>query len=188
VTGDHTLTGSRPDAQPVFDLDSTELAALGRAAGLLVSVGETPPAPPIERRPDRLLEKQRAGAQFAFVNHAGGAGPVADFIARSRAVGVTLDFIPCIPIVVDEASAEMLRSFSAPLPPGYLAGIMASRDPRAAGIEAAIALADEFLAIEGVVGVNLSGGPTTSDADLDFARVLADIGAEVRRRHPGRAA
>ena len=27
VTGDHTLTGDRPDAQPVFDLDSTALAA-----------------------------------------------------------------------------------------------------------------------------------------------------------------
>ena len=47
VTGDHTRTGDRPDAEPVFDLDSTELAALARAAGHLVSVAESPAAPPV---------------------------------------------------------------------------------------------------------------------------------------------
>lgn len=71
VTGDHTSTGSRPDAAAVFDLDSTRLAALAAEAGHLVSVGESPATPPADLRPARLLEKLRAGAQVCFVNHAG---------------------------------------------------------------------------------------------------------------------
>ncbi len=181
VTGDHTLTGSRPDAMPVFDLDGTELAALAADAGLLVSVAEAPAAPPAARRAARLREKERAGASVCFVDHAGGVAPVARFVAEARALGVTLAFIPCVPVVVDRGSAELLRSFtSLALPPGYLDGILASADPRRAGIEAAVALGRELLALEGVVGVNLSGGPGRQDGDdLAFAAALGDIGAEL---------
>ncbi|MGN6326526.1 methylenetetrahydrofolate reductase C-terminal domain-containing protein [Pseudolysinimonas sp.] len=181
VTGDHTLTGSRPDAAPVFDLDSTGLAALARAAGLRVSVAESPAAPPIGRRAARLREKERAGAVVCFVNHAGGVGPVARFIAEARALGVAMDFIPCIPVVVDRGSAELLRSFTAlALPAGYLDGILAAADPRAAGAEAAVALGRELLALDGVVGVNLSGGPGRSPGDdVAYATALGEIGAEL---------
>jgi 5,10-methylenetetrahydrofolate reductase len=179
VTGDHTLTGSRPDAAPVFDLDSTELAALAAAAGLLVSVAEAPATPPVERRPARLLEKERAGAELCFVNHAGGVEPVRAFIEAARALGSTLGFIPCIPIVIDRESAELLQSFTTlVLPPGYLEGILAPDTPaevRAAGISAAVELGRGFLGIDGVVGVNLSGG-STPDRAVEFAMALAEIG------------
>ena len=52
-----------------------------RAAGLLVSVAESPCAPPAGRRPARLAEKVRAGAQVCIVNHAGGRAAVAEFVA-----------------------------------------------------------------------------------------------------------
>lgn len=177
VTGDHTLTGDRPDAAPVFDLDSTQSAALARAAGHLVSVAEAPASPPVERRAARLLEKERAGAELCFVNHAGGAEPVAAFIAEARALGTTVGFLPCIPVVVDRDSAELLRSFTTlVLPPGYLDGILSTSDMRAAGIAAAVALGREFQGIEGVVGVNLSGG-TAAGGEPEFAEALAEIGA-----------
>lgn len=160
VTGDHTRTGSRPDATPVFDLDSTEAASLARATGHLVSVAEAPATPPVDRRPARLLEKQRAGAEVCFVNHAGGAAPVASFVAAARDLGVTMAFVPCIPIVVDRESAALLATFTTlVLPPGYLERILRARDPFEEGIAAAIDLGREFLAIDGVRGVNLSGGP-----------------------------
>ena len=180
VTGDHTLTGSRPDAAAVFDLDSTELAALAHRAGHLVSVAEAPATPPIERRPARVLEKEHAGAELCFVNHAGGVEPVRVFIDSARALGSTLGFIPCIPIVIDRESAELLRSFTTlVLPSGYLDGILAAGDTpadvRAAGIAAAVELGRGFLGIDGVVGVNLSGG-STPDRAVEFARALAEIG------------
>lgn len=179
VTGDHTNTGQRPDALPVFDLDSTEAASLARSSGHLVSVAEAPATPPVDRRPDRLLEKFRAGAEVCFVNHAGGTAPVASFIARAQDLGATMAFIPCIPIVVDRESAELLRTFTTlVLPDGYLERILAARDPFAEGIAAAVDLGREFLAIDGVAGVNLSGGAGPG-REAWFAEALARIGQEL---------
>ena len=180
VTGDHTLTGQRPDAKPVFDVDSTELAALAASAGHLVSVGESPLTPPTSSRAARLLEKQHAGASICFVNHAGGAEPVAEFIADARALGVTMSFIPCVPVILDRGSAELMLTFTTlVLPPGYLEGILSARDTRCAGISAAVALSREMLEIDGVTGVNLSGGPSGGDR-VRFARDVAEIAREIR--------
>ena len=175
VTGDHTATGQRPDALPVFDLDSTEAASLARANGHLVSVAEAPATPPVDRRPDRLLEKFRAGAEVCFVNHSGGVVPVAAFVARAQDLGAAMAFIPCIPIVVDRESAELLRTFTTlVLPEGYLERILAARDPFTEGIAAAVELSQEMLAIEGVAGVNLSGGAGPG-REAWFAEALASI-------------
>ncbi|MEY2848612.1 MAG: hypothetical protein RI885_1277 [Actinomycetota bacterium] len=180
VTGDHTLTGSRPDAQPVFDLDSTGLASLAADAGHLVSVAESPLAPPIGERPARLLEKQRAGAHVCFVNHAGGVEPVDRFIRSSRALGVSLDFIACVPVVVDRESAELLLSFTTlALPDGYLEGILAADDTFRAGVDAAVAFSRRLLEVEGVRGINLSGG-TPSHDKVRFAEGLAAIAEGVQ--------
>ena len=179
VTGDHTKTGQRPDAAPVFDLDSTEAASLARANGHLVSVAEAPATPPVDRRPDRLLEKFRAGAEVCFVNHAGGAAPVAAFVARAQDLGATMAFVPCIPIVVDRESAELLRTFTTlVLPDGYLDRILAARDPFAEGIAAAVELSRGMLEIEGVRGVNLSGGAGPG-REAWFAEALARISREL---------
>ena len=179
VTGDHTLTGSRPDAAPVFDLDSTETAALARGAGHLVSVGESPATPPVERRPARLLEKMHAGAEVCFVNHAGGAAPVAEFIDSAHQLGVALHFIPCVPIVVDRESAALLRTFTTlVLPENYLDRILAARDPFTEGIAAAAELGRELLQIDGVRGINLSGG-TGPGREVWFAEALARISDEL---------
>lgn len=188
VTGDHTNTGTRPDATPVFDLDSTELASLARAEGHLVSVAEAPATPPVDRRPDRLLEKFRAGAEICFVNHAGGALPVASFVARAQDLGVQLGFIPCIPIVVDRESAELLRTFTTlVLPEDYLDRILGAADVFASGVAAAVELGREFLAIDGVVGVNLSGG-TAPGREAWFAEALATIGSSLGGGVPSSAA
>jgi len=179
VTGDHTLTGHRPDAAPVFDLDSTELASLARAAGHLVSVAESPRVPPVERRAQRLLEKEHAGAEICFVDHAGGAEPVRQFVSAARRLGSQLRFIPCVPVVLDVGSAELLLSFtSLVLPEGYIDGILSAADPFAAGVEAAVALSRAMFEIDGVVGVDLSGG-TARGGELKFAEALAQIGERI---------
>jgi 5,10-methylenetetrahydrofolate reductase len=176
VTGDHTRTGHRPDAAPVFDLDSTEATALARAAGHVVSVAASPSAPPVERRAARLREKLRAGADVCFVNHAGGAEPVREFIDEVEA---SVRYIPCVPVVVDHASADVLESFTTlVLPDGFLERVRTARDPRAEGIALAVALADEMLALPGVVGVNLSGG--RDGGEEAFAEAQAEIARRLR--------
>lgn len=172
VTGDHPAVGHRPDAAPVFDVDSTQLAALARGAGLLVSVGEVPCGPPAQRRPARLAEKVRAGAQVCVVNHAGGAGPVARFVAA----GPDVPYLACVPLVLDRAQAELISGFTGlVLPPGFLDGILAAPDPERAGIDAALALAEEMLAVPGVRGVDLSAVPVPG-AEERTARALATVG------------
>ena len=176
VTGDHTDTGHRPDAAPVFDLDSTRLAALARSQGHLVSVAESPATPPIEARPHRLTEKVKAGADVCFVNHCGGAEVVDDFISAIDAAQRPSAFIPCVPIVVDRGSAELLQSFpSLVLPDGYLDRILQATDTYSAGIRAAIELSREMLSVPSVRGVNLSGGPQQG-GEMHFAAALAEIG------------
>ncbi|KTS91265.1 hypothetical protein NS183_05130 [Microbacterium testaceum] len=176
VTGDHTQTGHRPDAAPVFDLDSTEATALARAAGHVVSVAGSPAAPPVERRAARLREKLRAGADVCFVNHAGGAAPVRRFIDE---VEEPVRYIPCVPVVVDHASAALLESFTTlVLPDGFLARVRSAREPRAEGIALAVALAEEMLALPGVVGVNLSGG--REGAEESFAEAMAEVARRLR--------
>ena len=152
VTGDHTVTGSRPDAAPVFDLDYMKTAALARAAGHLVSVGESPATPPGERRPVRLLETMRAGAEVCFVNHAGGAAPVTEFIDAVQ----QLD------------AAQQLGAVQQ----------LAARDPFAEGISAAVELGREMLQIHGVRGINLSGG-TGPSREAWVSEALACISAEL---------
>lgn len=172
VTGDHPAVGHRPDAAPVFDIDSTQLAALARAAGLLVSVGETPSGPPAALRPARLAEKVRAGAQVCLVNHAGGAGPVARFVAAGPAV----PYIACVPLVLDRAQAGLISGFTGlVLPPGFLARILDAPDPETAGIDAAVRLAQELLAVPGVRGVDLSAIPVAGDEERT-ARAMATVG------------
>jgi methylenetetrahydrofolate reductase (NADPH) len=176
VTGDHTAIGHRPDAAPVFDLDATRLAASARAAGLLVSVAESPCAPPAARRPSRLAEKVQAGAQVCIVNHAGGRAPVAEFVAA----GPQIPYIACVPVVLGAAQARMLAAFPGlVLPPGFLAGILDAPDPVAAGIDAAVRLAEELLAVPGVRGVDLGAVPAKGE-EAATCRALATVGRALR--------
>jgi 5,10-methylenetetrahydrofolate reductase len=176
VTGDHTAVGHRPDATPVFDLDATRLAALARAAGLLVSVAESPCAPPADLRPARLAEKVRAGAQVCVVNHAGGRAAVAEFVAS----GPDIPYVACVPVVLGPAQARLLAAFPGlVLPPGFLDGILGARDPVVAGIDAAVRLAEEVLDVPGVRGVDLGAVPVKGEEDAT-CRALATVGRALR--------
>jgi methylenetetrahydrofolate reductase (NADPH) len=176
VTGDHPAVGHRPDAAPVFDLDATRLAALARAAGLLVSVAESPSVPPVARRPARLAQKVRAGAQVCVVNHAGGRAPVAEFVAA----GPEIPYIACVPVVLGPQQARLLAAFPGlVLPTGFLEGILDARDPEVAGIDAAVRLAHELLDVPGVRGVDLGAVPVKGEEEAT-TRALVTVGRALR--------
>lgn len=181
VTGDHTRTGHRPDAAPVFDLDGTALAAVAASRGFTVSVAEAPLSPPVEHRPARLAAKASAGAAVCFVNHCGSAEVLARFVAAARAAGASgLAFVACVPVVVSAASAAELAGFAGMVaPPGLFEAVAAADDPVAAGIAASTAYAESVLAIDDVDGIDLSGVAGPGEEPV-LARAMAEIARRLR--------
>jgi 5,10-methylenetetrahydrofolate reductase len=180
VTGDGRGASVRPGVTQVFDLDGVRLAALAAGVGLPVAVPESPEAPPVDLRPARVAEKQRAGAQLCVLNHVRSPARVAEFVAAARAAGATLPFVAAVAVYTDEASARVLQRFPGlHLDDAVVEAVLASADPRAAGIAAAVAEARALLAIPGVVGVNLSGAGSSGGVD-EGAQIKAEVAAQVR--------
>ncbi|SDF62976.1 5,10-methylenetetrahydrofolate reductase [Blastococcus aurantiacus] len=182
VTGDARGPGVRPGSSQVFDLDGPRLAALAAGAGLAVAVPESPEAPPVAARPARVAVKQRAGAQLCVLNHVRTPARAAAFVAAARAAGATLPFVAGVAVYTDERSARVLQRFPGlQLDDDRVERVLASPDPRAAGIAAAVEEAQALLAVDGVVGVNLSGMGSGRGED-DGARVKAAVATELRGR------
>jgi len=185
VAGVHCVTGDAPPptagrGAAVFDVDGMHLTAMAAARGLQVSVAATPAAPPAALRPQRLVEKQRAGASVVIVNHAGGPAAVSRFVAAARAAGCRLPFVACVPIFTDAASATVISRFPGVVLDGAeVAAVLGAPDPEAAGIEAAAAQAAALLRDGVVAGVDLSGSASAGD-ELRSAAILAATARRVR--------
>ncbi|MET0862906.1 MAG: methylenetetrahydrofolate reductase C-terminal domain-containing protein [Nakamurella sp.] len=183
VTGDGRAYDVRPDVTQVFDLDGTRLAALAASIGVPAAVVETPTASPIALRPQRLVQKQRAGAAIAVLNHVGSAAAVADFLTAARHFGLTIPVIASVAVYTDPRSAAVLTALPGlELDQSTVETVLAATDPVAAGIEAAVAEAGALLAIDGVHGVNLSGLASARGTAF-AAEVQAEIGHRVRSEH-----
>ncbi|MDZ8274615.1 methylenetetrahydrofolate reductase C-terminal domain-containing protein [Microbacterium aquimaris] len=179
VTGDHTDTGDRPDAAPVFDLESTTLLPRAREAGLVASFAESPCAPPRESRGVRVAYKQRAGGRMCLTQYCGGVEDVAAFVEACRRAGATVPVLPGVPAIVDEDGAALLASFhAASLPPGYAERLRGARDMRAEGVRLAIEYGSALLEVPGVAGVVVAGGARRGD-EIAYAGSLATIAREL---------
>ena len=185
VTGDARGPGVRPGATQVFDLDGPRLTALATAAGLVVAVPESPAAPPVDLRPARVAQKQRAGAQLCVLNHVRTPAQVARFVAAARAAGATLPFVAAVAVYTDERSARVLQRFPGlHLDDAVVEEVLAAPDVRAAGIAAAVAEARALLAVDGVAGVNLSG-LASADGEDEGARIKAEVAARIKEEPGG---
>jgi methylenetetrahydrofolate reductase (NADPH) len=182
VTGDARGQGVRPDVTQVFDLDGTRLAALAASLGLPVAVPEAPDAPPVALRPDRVAQKQRAGAGMCVLNHVGTPERVARFVAAARAAGATLPFVAAVAVYTDEQSARVLERFPGlAIDPAAVASVLDAPDPFGAGVDAAVAEAEALLAVPGVAGVNLSGLGSGRGEEA-AAEAKAAIAVRIRER------
>ncbi|AUG29044.1 methylenetetrahydrofolate reductase C-terminal domain-containing protein [Microbacterium hominis] len=157
VTGDHPASTALPHAQPVFDLDSTRVAALARRAGLFVAVAEQPAAPPIDYRPVRLALKARAGAELAILNLCGDLSDLVRFAGALAATGAAIPLVASVPVITSRSAALRLAALpGVRLPSGLVTAVTAAAAVDDAGVHAAVAAAREALTVPGVVGVHLS--------------------------------
>ncbi|WP_232064628.1 methylenetetrahydrofolate reductase [Mycobacterium cookii] len=178
VTGDGRGYDVRPEVTQTFDLDGPRLVALAASVGVIPAVPETPTAPPVHARPARLVEKQRAGAGLAVLNHVPFPDTIAGFMATARSAGLAIPVIAAVAVFTDEMSAAVLQGLPGlELDPAATEMVLHASDPVAAGIEAALVEARALLAIDGVDGVNVSGLASAAGG-----RFGAEIKAEVGRR------
>lgn len=183
VTGDHPQLGHRPEVRPVFDLDSTELAALAtRTSGLLVSASESPGAVPTAGRAARAATKLAAGARVLFVNHcsperlAEFAAELAVLLPHPQLAGApAVPLVACVPLIPTRASAERIARYLHADPAPELLAALDAPDPSAAAVALAVAHAERLLEIPGVVGIDLSA-PAGAGEELLVADALATAG------------
>ncbi|MBV9921169.1 MAG: methylenetetrahydrofolate reductase [Pseudonocardia sp.] len=181
ATGDGRAPGVRDEVTQVFDIDGTRLAGMAAHIGLPVGVPEAPDAPPRHLRPGRLLAKQEAGAQVVVLNHVGTVERLARFVVEARAAGVRLPFVAGVAVYTDERSAAVLLRFPGlGLDPERVEEVLAAPDPVAAGCAEAVREARAVLAVDGVVGVNLSG-LASGRGERAGAEIKAAIGAQIRQ-------
>jgi 5,10-methylenetetrahydrofolate reductase len=178
VTGDGRGYDVRPEVTQTFDLDGPRLVSLAASVGVVAAVPETPTAPPVRGRPARLVEKQRAGASLAVLNHVPFPDIVAEFVASARSAGLSIPVIAAVAVFTDSVSAAVLQGLPGlELNHAVTEQVLGAADPVAEGITVAVEEARAVLSIEGVEGVNVSGLASAAGP-----RVGAEIKAEVGRR------
>lgn len=181
VTGDGRAYDVRPDVTQTFDLDGPRLVALAADLGVTAAVPETPSAPPVSGRPLRLVQKQRAGAGVAVLNHVSAPSVVADFMAAARSAGLVIPVLAAVAVITDELSAAALQGLPGlAVDPAIVDGILGAPDPVGAGIEAAVAEARALLSVEGVDGVNISGLASAAGSQAG-AEIKAEVGRRIRQ-------
>ncbi|ORW86527.1 methylenetetrahydrofolate reductase [Mycobacterium sherrisii] len=180
VTGDGRGYDVCPDVTQTFDLDGPRLVSLAASVGMVAAVPETPTAPPVHARPERLVQKQRAGASLAVLNHVPFPAIIAEFMTAATAAGLTIPVIAAVAVFTDRVSAAVLQGLPGlELDESVTERVLGAADPVAAGVAAAVAEARALLSIEGVAGVNVSGLASASGGRLG-AEIKAEVGRVIR--------
>jgi methylenetetrahydrofolate reductase (NADPH) len=183
VTGDGRGYDVRPDVTQTFDLDGPRLVALAASLDMVAAVPETPTAPPTHVRAARLVEKQRAGASVAVLNHVSSASALSGFMNDARAAGLRIPVLAAVAVFTDVVSAAVLQGLPGlELEPTLVAEVVNAPDPIETGIEAAVGEARTLLSINGIEGVNVSGLASASGTRRG-AEIKAEVGARIRAEH-----
>jgi methylenetetrahydrofolate reductase (NADPH) len=173
--GDPPEAGDQPDAKPVFDLTSDELAATARVirdegrlphgraiagkADFLIGGADTPVEPAPGWTPARLHQKRAAGVEFVQTQFAMDAGLVRRYLARLAEEGLVpgLRFLIGIAPLRSAKSARWMREklYGTVIPDAFIARLEGAGDPIAEGERICLELIEELAAIPGVAGVHL---------------------------------
>lgn len=175
LRGDDPKLGDQPETKPVFDLDTIALLATAqrmRSEGLLPSgaeikgsvrlvlgAAELPVDPPEGWRPNGLLAKKQAGAEFIQTQFCMDAGAVRRYAARLLDLGVAQE----LPILIGVAPIPSARSarwmkeklYGAIIPDRIVDRLEGAVDPKAEGRKICVELLQELAQIPGVAGAHV---------------------------------
>jgi methylenetetrahydrofolate reductase (NADPH) len=175
LAGDDPSAGDQPDAKPVFELDSRRLLETartmrdrgelphGRAVGgqveFFLGCADIPIDPPPQWRPDDLLRKLDAGAQFVQTQFCMDAGVARRYLERLAEYGIMERASVLIGLgpLASVHSAHWMRKhlFGTVIPDALIERLQAAPDVRLEGRRICVELIHAMQAIPGVAGVHL---------------------------------
>ncbi len=201
LRGDDPSAGDQPEAKPVFDLGTTAVLAMahrmraerrlppgteiGGEVPLVLGAADTPVDPPPGWRPEGLIAKADAGADFVQTQFCMDLGVVRRYAARLLELGIAQR----LPILVGVAPVPSARSAlwmrerlpGTLIPDEIVARLERSADPRREGRRICVELIGELAAVPGIAGVHVMA-PRDHAA---LAEVLAAAGvSRIRRAVP----
>ncbi len=175
LRGDDPKMGDQPDTKAVFDLDTTGLLAMAHrmrsehrlptgteikgAVKFVLGAAEIPVDPPAGWRPDGLLSKLEAGADFIQTQFCMDAGVVRRYAARLLDLGIAQR----LPVLIGVAPVPSVRSarwmkeklYGTLIPEGIVTRLERSADSRSEGMKICIELMRELAETPGVAGVHV---------------------------------
>jgi methylenetetrahydrofolate reductase (NADPH) len=195
LTGDDVTAGDEPEARRVFDLDSTQLVALGAtiangmylsgrkidpAPHLFLGAVENPGAPPYDYRVDRAIKKVRAGARFLQLQISFEPERLAAFMQEAVEKGLA-ERCALIPSICLVRSARSLRFIDEKVPGVAVPAETIERceraaDPEAECFELACELAEHARSLQGVAGLHL----ISFRREAGIARLCTRLGIPTR--------
>jgi methylenetetrahydrofolate reductase (NADPH) len=196
--GDDAKKGDQPETKPVHDIDSRELMRTarrmrdegtfpsGRAIdprpGLLIGAADLPIDPKPGWKPDGLLAKIDAGADFVQTQYCFDLARLRRYLAALRDHGVLQRLFVIVGIgpLASAKSARWMNEnlFGVHVPDGLIARLDGAADPRAEGRRICVELLQELSEIEGVAGAHLMA----PRQELACAEVIVESGLLARRR------
>jgi len=195
LTGDDPKAGDQPDAKPVFDLDSTALAALARTmrdrgelptgkaiagkAKFFLGAADLPLDPPPGWQPAKLAAKVQAGAQFVQTQFCMDARIAARYAARLATDATTRGLYLLIGIAPlrSAKSARWMKQhlYGTIIPDAMIERLERAADPAAEGARLCVDLIGEFATIPGVAGVHVMAPANAAAVPAVIARARQQL-------------
>jgi len=175
LRGDDPKLGDQPDAKPVFDLDTTTLLATAQkmrsehrlpsgaeikgSVNFVLGAAELPVDPPAGWRPEGLLAKMQAGAEFIQTQFCMDPDAVRRYAARLLDLGVAQK----LPILIGVAPIPSARSarwmkeklYGAMIPERIVERLEGAADPKAEGMSICTELLQQLADTPGVAGAHV---------------------------------
>jgi len=198
LKGDDPRTGDQPDAKPVFDFDSVGLLTMAHrmrsehrlpsgteikgAVGWFLGAAEIPVDPPEGWRPEGLLGKLEAGADFAQTQFCMDTGVVRRYASRLLDLGIAqrLPILIGVAPIPSARSARWMREklYGTLIPEEIVARLEGAADAKSEGKAICIELMRQLSEIPGIAGIHVMA-PQNHSA---LAEVIAAAGVNGKRR------
>ena len=200
LRGDDPKLGDQPETKPVFDLDTVTLLATAQrmrrehrlpsdveikgTVRLVLGAAELPVDPPAGWRPQGLISKMEAGAEFIQTQFCMDAGAVRRYAGRLLELGIAQK----LPILIGIAPIPSARSarwmkeklYGAMIPEQVVERLEHASDPKGEGKRICIELLQQLAETPGVAGAHVMApafhsaiGPVIEESGVAGARRAA---------------